>query len=454
MQTSSPKPKSSGDRPGSPFPATVIIVGAGIFGLSTALAIAKRYPSTSVTVVDRLTPPVIDGSSVDTTRCIRADYADPIYARLAKEARTRIENDPELNRYMFKQGMTFVCDGEDSRFTDLWKTQRELAKGTHHPDEIVDMTSREAVFQRIHGASAQPPPVDTLAGGKSRWNTAYCNLQDAFIDAEACVDVYYQRCLKEPYITFKCGSTVERICVKEGIAKGVELEDGTILPADLILVAAGAWSNRLVYLEQRINPIAIEVAWIKVTPEEEGHWKHMAITTNLSTGLNLFPPYRGEIKILRRSPGYKNTVQVKHPEDTSKTIQISYPRTIVTNPSDIIPRAAEDALRENLREIMPELADRPFDRTKLCWLCTTPTADFLIAPHPRIRGIHLATGGSAHAWKFLPIIGDLVVDSMDTVLAPELVTKWAYERGREGSDHNAPRMDGEPEELRDVVRSA
>lgn len=43
---------------------------------------------------------------------------------------------------------------------------------------------------------------------------------------------------------------------------------------------------------------------------------------------------------------------------------------------------------------------------------------------------------------------------MDTVLAPELVTKWAYERGREGSDHNAPRMDGEPEELRDVVRSA
>ena len=33
------------------FPDTVIIVGAGVFGLSTALAIAHRHPFTKVTVV-------------------------------------------------------------------------------------------------------------------------------------------------------------------------------------------------------------------------------------------------------------------------------------------------------------------------------------------------------------------------------------------------------------------
>lgn len=54
------------------LPDTVLIVGAGVFGLSTALAIAKRHPSVKVTVVDRLTPPVEDGASVDTTRCIRS----------------------------------------------------------------------------------------------------------------------------------------------------------------------------------------------------------------------------------------------------------------------------------------------------------------------------------------------------------------------------------------------
>ena len=57
---------------GNGVPDSVIIIGAGIFGLSTALALAARYPSTHVTVVDRMTPPVTDGTSVDTTRCIRS----------------------------------------------------------------------------------------------------------------------------------------------------------------------------------------------------------------------------------------------------------------------------------------------------------------------------------------------------------------------------------------------
>ena len=56
----------------SHVPSRVIIIGAGVFGLSTALAISSRYPDTTVIVVDRMTPPVKDGTSVDTTRCIRS----------------------------------------------------------------------------------------------------------------------------------------------------------------------------------------------------------------------------------------------------------------------------------------------------------------------------------------------------------------------------------------------
>jgi sarcosine oxidase/L-pipecolate oxidase len=304
------------------------------------------------------------------------DYADPIYARLAKEAQIMLENDPEISQHMFKQGMTFACDGQSGRFTDLWEAQRKLAASLHDPESLVALPSREAVFQRIHGEGSQPPPVQSLAGGRSRWNGAYCNLEDAFIDAGACIQVYYERALKKPSISFRCGSAVDRLQIEHGISKGVVLEDGTELRADLVLVAAGAWSNRLVYLENRIDPIGHEVAWIKVTPEEERRWKNMSITTNLSTGLNMFPPYNGEIKILRRSPGYKNTTRVRHPEDPSKTIEISYPRTSVTNPTDIIPLDAEKAMRENLREIMPPLADRAFARTKICW-CVISSLPFL-----------------------------------------------------------------------------
>lgn len=85
-------------------------------------------------------------------------------------------------------------------------------------------------------------------------------------------------------------------------------------------------------------------------------------------------------------------------------------------------------------------------------ISTTPTGDFLIAPHPRVAGIHLATAGSAHAWKFLPIIGDFVVDSIEETLPQDLVEKWAFAKGSSTKDENSPRMDGEPQELRDVVR--
>ncbi|KAI1639210.1 putative fructosyl amino acid oxidasesarcosine oxidase [Biscogniauxia mediterranea] len=435
----------------APIPSSVIIVGSGIFGLSTALAIARRHPATRVTVVDRLTPPVDDGTSVDTTRCIRADYADPIYARLAAEAQRQIENDPELVKHYFKQGMSFVCDGNPGRLHDIWTKGLENAQRLQAPGTLVEMGTRDEVFARIHGRNSQPVPKTTL-GREPEWNMGYCNLEDAFIDARECMKIYYERCLAKESITFSCGNPVDRVEQEGGVVTGVVLENGQKLEATSVLIAAGAWSGRLVDLQGLVDSTAIEVAWVKLTPEEVQAWKHMSITTNLSTGFNIFPPHNNEIKMLRRSAGYRNTVTLPHPENVNEAISISYPRTTVTNPTDVIPKEAEDALRDNLREIMPFLADRAFDRTKLCWLSQTPTADFIIAPHPRIRGLHVATGGSAHAWKFLPIIGGLVLDSMLDQLEEQLMEKWRW--GKSGGDGgNAPRLKGDAKELRDVVRT-
>jgi sarcosine oxidase / L-pipecolate oxidase len=85
-------------------------------------------------------------------------------------------------------------------------------------------------------------------------------------------------------------------------------------------------------------------------------------------------------------------------------------------------------------------------------ISTTPTADFVIAPHPSIADIHLATGGSAHAWKFLPTIGDFVLDSVEGILPQELAEKWAFHKHSGAKDSSSPRMDGEPQELQHSVR--
>lgn len=86
-------------------------------------------------------------------------------------------------------------------------------------------------------------------------------------------------------------------------------------------------------------------------------------------------------------------------------------------------------------------------------LSHTSSSDWIIAPHPRIQGVHVATGGSGHAWKFLPIMGDLVLDSIHGVLPPSLMKKWAY--APKGADMgNASMLRGEIKELRDFVRSS
>lgn len=262
--------------------------------------------------------------------------------------------------------MTFVTDGKPGRMLDIWNTGLANNKKRSKGSSLVDMATPEAVFRYIHGQSAQLVPERSL-NRERKWNMAYCNLEDAFVDAEECVRVYYERCLAQPSISFQCGVAVERVHVENGRATGVFLENGEFLRADLTLIAAGAWSNKLVYLEGLMASSAIEVAWITLTDEEVAKWKNMPITTNLSTGINVFPPHNGEMKCLRRSAGYKNTVSIPHPEDPSTMIQTSLPRTMITNPTDTIPADAEAALRDNLRELMPQVADRPFNRTKLCW---------------------------------------------------------------------------------------
>ena len=39
----------------------------------------------------------------------------------------------------------------------------------------------------------------------------------------------------------------------------------------------------------------------------------------------------------------------------------------------------------------------------------------------------MATGGSLHGWKFLPLLGEFVVDSITKQLSPQLVEKWSWE---------------------------
>jgi sarcosine oxidase/L-pipecolate oxidase len=60
----------------------ILIVGAGVFGLSTALHLAQDGYK-NITVIDRESVPSPFSAGNDLNKIVRAEYVDPFYTELA-----------------------------------------------------------------------------------------------------------------------------------------------------------------------------------------------------------------------------------------------------------------------------------------------------------------------------------------------------------------------------------
>lgn len=219
---------------------------------------------------------------------------------------------------------------------------------------------------------------------------------------------------------------------------GAVLEDGDVVRADLTIVAAGAWSGALVDLRGRAEARGQVLAYVSITEEEKERLKDMPVLLNLSTGMFAIPPVddtsalpatqekrrtNWTVKVARHAFGYANPTTVA-PE--GEDIVTSLPAKSFSP----IPAEGDEACRSFLQRTIPWLGDRPFDSTRICWYTDTPTGNFLIDYHPEYEGLFLATGGSGHGFKFLPVLGDKIVRAVEGRLEQELRELWRWPRGK------------------------
>lgn len=87
-----------------------IIVGAGVFGTSTALHLATKFPDSSITLIDRdaHTAQRRVAASWDWNKVVRADYRDPVYCRLALEAQDVWRVDPLWRPFYRETGIYWI----------------------------------------------------------------------------------------------------------------------------------------------------------------------------------------------------------------------------------------------------------------------------------------------------------------------------------------------------------
>ncbi|KAI9843157.1 MAG: hypothetical protein M1837_006610 [Sclerophora amabilis] len=393
-------------------PSSILIVGSGAFGLSTAHALCHRprFDQTKITVLDRAAFPASDGSSIDTSRIIRADYSDPAYASLAAEAQTLWRGEWGGEGRYSDSGLVLTAEeGSEDYVRKSFENVKGLDVGS---DKVKELRSPEEIRK-----------IAATGGGSGIWG--YVNHRSGWADAEAAMRYTRERVAAHNRVTFRTGA-VEHLVFEGSDVTGVKLRSGEVLMADLTILATGAWTPRLIDLRGRATATGQVLAYMNITAEEQARLEKMPVQFNMSSGMFIIPPRNKLLKVARHGYGYRNPQYFPHPIDRGEQIEASVPLTHIDDPTQSIPKEGEETCRRCVKEMIPELQHRPFSFTRLCWYTDTPTADFIITYHPAHGGLFLATGGSGHGFKFLPIIGEKIVDAVEGSTPHEFRERWAW----------------------------
>lgn len=420
-------------------PGSILIIGAGVFGLSTAWDLTKRpfFANTAITVVDQADGgafPPADCASVDSSRIIRADYADPHYAALGAEAQKewRKQGDDELGGQGRYSESGFVLTAyENARVTagkksgmeytkESWKNVESIAKAAGaSADKVRPLESREALAEYLGTKGSHPGDWGYL-NGLSGWADAGRGMSWLFKQVEATGRVKF------------VDAEVEQLTTAGKKVTGAKLANGSVLQGDVVFVAAGAWTGKLIDMRGRTEATGHVLGYMDISEEELAVLSKQPVVLNLSSGLFVIPPQGRILKIARHSYGYINPETITHALPTSPSEQrqpflASQPKTGRSGAPKHLPAEADRDLRRALKDLVPlqGLEERPWREARICWYSDSRDGEFLVDWHPGWESLFVATGDSGHGYKFLPVLGEKVVDCM-TGKGGELAKKWRW----------------------------
>ena len=335
----------------------MLIVGAGAFGTSTAYHLSLRGYK-SIQVLDRYPIPSCEAASTDISKIIRSDYNEPLYATMGVQSIEAWANWEMFRGLYHTPGWILSAKNFSVPFVESSiEVSKELGvKG-------IERLSQEQVRQRI--------PLVT--GRLDGWNINVWNPTAGWADSGEAIKrmAFAAQQNGVEYISGPRGYA-RKLIYSAGVCKGVVTQDGTNHTADLVIVAAGAWTPSLIDLEGQLTAKGHAVAHIQLSPAETKLHQSVPILDNLELGY-FFPPQENGIFKLAHSQFITNTTT-----DGNTGITTSIPHTFTQSPSDGLPIEIEQTMRNNLARVFPALANRPFCFTRLCWDADTVDRHFLI----------------------------------------------------------------------------
>jgi len=388
----------------------VIIVGAGINGVTAAIELKKR--GHGVVLIDPGPLPHPLAASTDISKAVRAAYgADEDYTELAERSiKLWRKWNEELGIQLYHEvGVMFV-------------RQRKMKPGDFEYESFKLLRRRGHKVKRMNSAE--------LWKRFPAWNPEL--FRDGLLEIEAgCAEsgsvvAALADHAKSAGVELRENSRFSHLDQGDHRVKGIALDNGERIAGDAVVMAVGAWTPYLLpFAKEFFRASGQSVFHLKPRqPELFAPERFPVFGADITTtGYYGFPLNRdGIVKIANHGPGREMS-----PES---------PQRAVTS-------GEEENLRKFLSWALPGLADAPIVYTRLCMYCETHDGNFWIASDPERKGLVIAAGDCGHGFKFAPVLGEIIADAVLKKSNPVLEKfRWRPEV-RAGSGTDVARFHGE-----------
>ncbi len=380
----------------------IVVIGAGIWGSSTALELAKR--GERVTLVDIYGPANSRATSGDETRGIRSSYGD-------RAAST------ELWTSWARRAITHWREFDEAHAKEFG-TRFFMTTG-----DVILRTRDEAFLQRTREMWTKlNVPFDALDGDEARKRFPLLKLDDITVgvfEPDAGVARARHATQATAVLAARAGATLITSRATPGPITGgrmqyVTLSDGTQLGADSFVFACGPWLPKVFpeLLGNRMR-IPIGTACYYGTPPGDNRFSFPNMPSWNFPGVTGWPALPVDNRGFRVRGGAPPLATPPNP------IKEKLPEPLRPEPSDpndqdpdlsvrwASPNRLEGS-RRLLQQRFPLLADAPLLETRSCHYESSINRNFIIDRIPGAANAWIAGVGQAEGFKFAPIAAQYV----------------------------------------------
>lgn len=380
----------------SPSPE-IVIIGAGIIGMSTALQLARRTKAEILVLEKGLGP--AEGSTGASSAVCRFRYTRPETVQLAKDGIAAYQNwsafvgldDPlaSFHRHgvLWLGGADATSPGQDS----------ERLAGLGIRTAVLDDNDLEARFPAVNPCVV-PPDLEGGEAHSCRGGSRHLlELDGGYIDpVDALQDLIRAARAKGTEVRFR--AKVTGVSVAGDRVTGVTLDDGTEISCSHLVSAAGPWCNSI--FERAgfactwpLQPTRIQIAVLNRPPQVQGD---IPVVVDVGGGIYFRTQNQGQQIIVG-------------------SVLETDEREVVPDPDHYANFADDDFVRAKLHALQHRLPGltAPSGVRGYSGLYTMNRSDV----HPivgatSLKGFYVANGFSGHGFKLAPAIGSLLAQAI------------------------------------------